>query len=125
MRRGKRLLILGYLFNFILMLVAAAISFKSETAKSFLISIAAAYMLTTLNSFAGIISINFGYKREEKSSINFILGSMIIRLFIMLIVVFLCLKFLEISDINFIFSIFFFYIFYLFIEILYLYFEKI
>jgi hypothetical protein len=125
MRKGKKLLILGYLFNFILMLTAAVFSFLSETGKSFLISVAVAYILTSLNSFAGIISINSGYKKEEKSSINFILGSMIIRLFIMLIAVFLCLKFLEISDINFIFSIFFFYIFYLFIEILYLYFEKI
>lgn len=125
MKKGKKLLISGFFICFVLIAAIAISFFASLVEKSFFISVGIAYLLTTINSFAGFRIIKAGYKRPAESSIKIILSGMIIRLFLMLIAVFFCLKFLEISEISFIFSILFFYIFYQIIEILYLHFEKI
>lgn len=125
MKKGKKLLISGFFICFALIAAIAISFFASLVEKSFFISVGTAYLLTTINSFAGFRIIEAGYKRPAESSIKIILSGMIIRLFLILIAVFFCLKFLEISEISFIFSILFFYIFYQIIEILYLYFEKI
>ncbi len=125
MNKGKKLLTYGFIIGFIFILIIALGFFFSFIGKTFFISAGAAYIITTLNTFAGYKIIKLGYKKGETASIKIILGGIVIRLFLMLIAVFLCLKFLEISDISFIFSIFSFYIFYLVIEILFLNFIKI
>ena len=125
MSKGRKFLIYGFVISLIFMFLISLGFFLSITSKAFFFSAGAAYILTTLNTFAGYKIINFGYKKGETASIKIILGGMLIRLFLMLIAVFLYLKFLEISDISFIFSIFSFYIYYLIIEILFLNFEKV
>jgi len=83
-------------------------------------SIFSAGLITTLNFSFGILSIKIGISKSAKVFIMAFLGGMVIRLFLMLVLVFICLKFLDLSGNNFIFSILFFYVFYLISEILYL-----
>jgi hypothetical protein len=65
-----------------------------------------------------------GLKRGDKSFIRNVLGAISVRLFSTLVLVYICLHFLELNQNNFIFSTFIFYFFYLFIEIFYLNFRK-
>lgn len=65
-----------------------------------------------------------GLIRSDKSFIRNVLGAISIRLFITLILVFICLIFLELNQNTFIFSILIFYFFYLIIEIFYLNFRN-
>ena len=77
----------------------------------------------------GVVFIGFVYElllvkkglvKSDKSFIRNTLGAMSIRLFSTVIMVFICLVFLELNQNNFIFSILIFYFFYLIIEIIYL-----
>jgi hypothetical protein len=77
----------------------------------------------------GVIFIGFVYElllvkkglvKSDKSFIRNTLGAMLIRLFSTVIMVIICLVFLELNQNNFIFSILIFYFFYLIIEIIYL-----
>lgn len=81
-------------------------------------SILASALITTGNFIAGYFSIQSSIKKSPDSFIKIFLGVLIIRLFGMLLLVFICLKFLELNGNSFIFSILFFYVFYLIIEIL-------
>jgi hypothetical protein len=78
--------------------------------------------------FAGfvfeLLLIKRGLVRGDKSFIRNVLGAMSVRLFTTLILVYICLSFLEFNQNNFIFSTFIFYFFYLLIEIFYLNFRK-
>jgi hypothetical protein len=65
-----------------------------------------------------------GLYKGSKSFIRNILGAITIRIFSTLILVYICLHFLELNQNNFIFSIFFFYIIYLINEIFYLNFRS-
>lgn len=76
-------------------------------------------IITTFNFILGVLSIKFGIKKSVKGFSLLFLGGMILRLFLMLIAVFICLKFLELKGNSFIFSVFIFYFFYLIIEIFY------
>ncbi len=77
----------------------------------------------------GIVFIGFVYElllikrglvKSDKSFIRNALGAMSLRLLSTVIMVFICLVFLELNQNNFIFSILIFYFFYLIIEIIYL-----
>ena len=74
--------------------------------------------------FAGfvieLLFIRRGLSASDKLFIRNVLGAISIRLFLTVILISICLLFLELSRNNFIFSIFIFYIFYLIIEIFYL-----
>ncbi len=81
----------------------------------------------------GVVFIGFVYElllvkrglvKNDKSFIRNTLGAMSVRLFSTIILVFICLVFLELNQNNFIFSILIFYFFYLFIEIVYLNFRS-
>lgn len=71
-----------------------------------------------------LLLIKRGLMRGDKSFIRNVLGAISVRLFSTLILVYICLSFLELNQNNFIFSIFIFYFFYLLIEIFYLNFRK-
>ncbi len=86
----------------------------------FLMSVFTAFCIITLNFILTIVSIKLGDRGAGKSFINFYLGGMLVRFFLMILMVLISLKFLDISRNSFIFSILIFYIFYLIIEIIYL-----
>ncbi len=76
-------------------------------------------IITTTNFILGVLSIKFGVKKSDKGFLILFLGGMVLRLFLMLNSVFVCLKFLELKGNSFIFSVFIFYFFYLIIEFFY------
>ena len=81
-------------------------------------------VITYLNFLFGYTLMKFSYGKSDTIFLILIFGGMVIRLFMVLLLVLISLKFLDIKTGVFIFVIFFFYVFYLFIEILYLYREK-
>ena len=83
-------------------------------------SVIYAGVITTLNFSLGMFSIKIGLKKSPKEFMLIFLGGMVFRLFLMISLVFICIKFLEFSRNSYIFLILFFYVFYLIIEILYL-----
>jgi hypothetical protein len=90
----------------------------------FLKSFILAGVITYLNFVSGYFFMKFSYGKSDTIFLIMIFGGMLLRLFMILLLVLISLKFLEIKTGVFIFVIFFFYVFYLFIEILYLYKEK-
>ena len=88
------------------------------------ISVLLALIITTLNFFAGYLSAKISLSKNEKTFIKIVFGSMVIRMFLMLIIILITLVFLDINRNSFIFSIFIFYIFYLLIEVFYLNYRK-
>ena len=106
------LLILIILIIFVILLITGYVS------EIIFLSILVSAFITSLNFIVGYLSIKFALGKSVDSFIKILIGVMILRLFGMLISVFICLKFLELNGNSFIFSILFFYIFYLIIEIL-------
>ncbi len=116
----RKILFYSYTIAFVLFAGNVLLYYSSNISSKTFSSITAAFLITTANSVLGMFSIHFGMSKSAKIFILSFLGGMIARLFLMLAAVFICLKFLQISQNSFIFSILFFYVFYLFIEILYL-----
>jgi len=87
-------------------------------------SIILALTLTSVNFFLGLAFIGFGIEKSANIFLKSILGGMILRLFIILGLVVISLKFLQINQNSFIFSVLFFYFFYLIVEIFYLNYRK-
>ena len=83
-----------------------------------------AVLITTFNFVLGVLSIKLSYKKSTKKFLIIFLGGMVFRLLVMLIAVFICLKFLDLRGNSFIFSVFFLYIFYQIIEILYVIYQN-
>ncbi len=92
------------------------------------LNIFTAWMTGWIVVFIGFVSelllVKRGLVRSAKSFIRNTLGAMSLRLFSTLIMVFICLVFLELNQNTFIFSILIFYFFYLIIEIIYLNFRS-
>lgn len=108
-------------FILLLFIIILTVLFQTDIVSGNLFySILASAIITTLNFIAGYFSIQFSMEKSPDSFIKIFFGVLILRLFGMLILVFICLKFLELNGNSFIFSILFFYVFYLIIEILYL-----
>ncbi len=83
-----------------------------------------AAFITTFNFLLGVLSIKLGFKKSMKTFLILFLGGMVFRVLLILIAVFICLKFLDLRGNNFIFSIFFFYVFYQIIEIFYVIYQN-
>jgi len=115
----KMTLFIVFIFTSILLLYQVNI-ISFDFLKPFII----AGVITYLNFVSGYLFLKFSYNKSDSIFLIIILGGMLLRLFLMLLVVFISLKFLDIKTSVFIFVIFFFYVFYLFSEILYLYKEK-
>ena len=113
---GKSLIII--FIPFLILVFIYSFSFVSET---FFISVITGGVLSTFNFLLGILAIKIGLKPSGDLFFKAVIGGMILRLFLVLVLVFISLKFLNINENSFIFSILFFYILYLIIEIIYLY----
>jgi hypothetical protein len=115
----KMSLFIGLIFISILLLYQIKI-ISFDFLKSFIL----AGFITYLNFLLGYFFLVFSKGKSDTIFLIMIMGGMILRLFTMLLMVLISLKFLDIKTGVFIFVIFFFYVFYLLIEILYLYKEK-
>jgi hypothetical protein len=120
----------GFLFKsltivLLLFMILLSAYFFSIVSKIFFISVLFAWIITTFNFSLGVISVKISLNKSQNSFFKIILGGVTVRLFLMLITVYISLKFLDISQNSFIFSILFFYILYLMIEVIYLYMKKI
>ena len=80
--------------------------------------------ITYLNFALGFLSFSLAFGKSANIFLIVVFGGMVLRLFMMVIMVFISLKFLDIRVGVFIFVILFFYIFYLIIEIFYLFMKK-
>lgn len=112
-------LFIGLIFISILLLYQIKI-ISFDFLKSFIL----AGFITYLNFLLGYFFLAFSKGKSDTIFLIMIMGGMLLRLFFMLLLVLISLKFLDIRTGVFIFVIFFFYVFYLLIEILYLYKEK-
>ena len=81
-------------------------------------------LLAFINFLLGILFIHLGINKPDNLFLQSLFAGVITRLIILLISVFLTLKFLEINDFNYIFSLLLFYIFYIIIEVFYLILRK-
>jgi hypothetical protein len=117
---GKSLVITFVLF--LILIVTYSFSFVSEI---FFKSAVVGWAISTFNFLLGFFAIKIGLKSSRDVFFKAILGGMVLRLFLVLLLVFISLKFLNINENSFIFFILFFYILYLSIEIIYLYMKKI
>ena len=115
----KMTLFIGFIFASILFLNQISI-ISFDFLKSFII----AGVITYLNFVSGYLFLKFSQNKSDNIFLILILGGMLLRLFMILLLVFISLKFLDIKTGVFIFVIFFFYVFYLLIEILHLFRDK-
>lgn len=115
----KMSLFIGLIFISILLLYQIKI-ISFDFLKSFIL----AGFITYLNFLLGYFFLVFSKGKSDTIFLIMIMGGMLLRLFFMLLLVLISLKFLDIRTGVFIFVIFFFYVFYLLVEILYLYKEK-
>jgi hypothetical protein len=115
----KMSLFIGLIFISILLLYQINI-ISFDFLKSFIL----AGFITYLNFLLGYFFLVFSKGKSDTIFLIMIMGGMLLRLFFMLLLVLISLKFLDIRTGVFIFVIFFFYVFYLLVEILYLYKEK-
>lgn len=120
MIKTKKIFLLVLIFVFFVLICNTILFFADIFSFPQFFSVFLALGITTLNFIAGTISIKISLKKKEEGFIKIVYGSMIIRLFSMLLIVLLSLLFLDIYTNSFIFSIFIFYIFYLIVEIYYL-----
>src|SRR5690606_27664571 len=101
-------------------LITLALYFAEILNYSQFVSVFLGLVITTLNFLAGFLSARISLTKNENTFIKIVFGSMVIRLFLMLIIILITLLFLDINRNSFIFSIFIFYIFYLLVEVFYL-----
>lgn|SRR5574338_245370 len=110
--------------TFIIPLLITAAHFAGYIARPFFISTIIGWMIIFIGFVFEIWLIKRGLGGSDKSFIRNVLGAISIRLFATLILVLICLVFLELNRNNFIFSILIFYFIYLIIEVFYLNFRK-
>ena len=117
---STKVIIISVIFIFISILFIYIL--KANQTISNLVSYSAfwALLITSINYGLGMISIKIGINRNYKVFMISFFGGMLIRLILLILLVFIGLKFLEISKNIFIFLILFFYISYLISEISYL-----
>jgi hypothetical protein len=89
------------------------------------ISILIGCVIPTVNIIIGILLVKKLYKADYTAFVKGLIGGMTARLLSILLIVFVVVKFLDISRNNFIFSLLFFYFFYLIIEVFYINLRKI
>ncbi len=114
-------------------LTASSLVFPLGLILMYIFSIFSVNIFTAWITGWGVVFIGFVYElllvkkglvKSDKSFIRNTLGAMSVRLFSTVVMVFICLVFLELNQNNFIFSILIFYFFYLIIEIIYLNFRS-
>ena len=124
MNKAEKFLGKSLIIPFILFLILILIYSFSFVSEIFFASVAVGGAISTFNFLLGLAAIKIGLKSSGDTFIKVFWGGMLLRLFLMLALVFISLKFLNINENSFIFSILFFYILYLIFEIIYLNMKK-
>ena len=96
--------------------VIILINFKILEA-NFGYSVLAGITITTLNFLLFVAAYAYSIKKTNKIFIIFTLGGMGVRLLLILLMVFISIKFLKVALLGFIFALFIWYIFFLIFEI--------
>ncbi len=105
-------------------LVLAVIYFLAVIPAEVLTAWLMGWLIVFIGFVFELLLLKRGLTASDKSFVRNVLGAISIRLFTTLIMVFICLVFLELRQNNFIFSTLIFYFFYLIIEIFYLNFRN-
>jgi hypothetical protein len=116
MKKIYKQIVLVYIFVYLFIFL---FYFLNTLTQNFLISTFPAGILNLLNSIAAIYAFQRGFNRSNNVFLIYILGGMLIRLLVMLILVFLTLKYLNIDKLGFIFTLFIIYFINLILEINY------
>ncbi len=83
-------------------------------------SIVIGWLIVFVNIVIGLIAFNLSKDKENKSFLKIYFGGMIIRLLLLLMIIFITLKFIGINPISFLFSLFIFYVINQIIELRYI-----
>ncbi len=112
-KKAKMALIISVIAIMILSLLILANSLNIELGKSIIIAI----VISVLNFLLFLGSFDYSIGKSNKIFLIFIIGGMGIRLFLMLVAVFVSIKFLKVDLVGFIFGFFIWYVFLLIYEI--------
>jgi len=74
-------------------------------------------LVSSINFILGILSFRFGLEKSDKIFLIVVFGGLIVRLFLVIILILIALKWLFVSLNSFIFTTFIFYFYYLIVEI--------
>lgn len=80
-------------------------------------SILYGFIISTINIILGIFAIDYGLEKSDKIFLITVFGGLLFRLFIVLSLILLTLKFLFVTLNSFIFTTFIFYFYYLIVEV--------
>lgn len=120
MNKASRFFRLGLIIQALMLLVVVVLYLLGFIGGIDFFSIMVAAGISLINFLVGIIFFRIGIIRSNSVFLVSILGGILIRLFLTLLAVLMCLLFLELKPLSFIFSILFFYFLHLSIEIIYL-----
>lgn len=104
------------IFNFLPFLLSLLIFSEIEIKKS----IFWGWLVVFTNIGIGLIAFEISKKLEDKHFLKVYLGGMVIRMFMLLSLIFIILKYIGINPIGFLFSLFIFYFINQFIELKYI-----
>lgn len=119
-KNEKQLLIFCVMVTVLPLLFVIILYFSSLLSEIIFKSILLGSFISIINFSLGLMLIKFSINKSQKIFLVSLWGGMLFRLIFGLLLVLICLIFLEINTYGFIFSILFFYVFYLLIEIFYL-----
>ena len=120
MKSASRFFLYSSLFLSFCVLIPFVLYGIQAIDKLIFLSIIIGAAIIFINFLLGIWFFKIGFKRSQSIFLISILGGLVIRLFLTLTSVLMCLLFLELNRLSFIFSIFIFYFLHLTIEIIYL-----
>lgn len=94
--------------------------FHQKDSSNLFFSLFYGYLFPTFNFVLGVLAIHFGFEKSDKLFLIIVFGGLVARLFLMLGLILMALKFLFVSLNSFIFTTFIFYFYYLLVEIFFL-----
>ena len=103
----------------VIMLLAALIYMLAAGKNDWRGAIFTSFIINFLNVYAGALILVRNRELEPKKFINVVLGSMVLRMFINLLLIFLCLQVFKFDRLVFVISFFAFYIVLLVLEIMF------
>jgi len=117
---SRKIIIITILFVLFCTLLIFVLSYLNYVSSVIAYTGYIAILFTTINYSLGMLSIKIGFNKDFNIFMLSFYGGILVRIILLLILVFIALKFLDISRNIFIFLVLFFYILYLISEIIYL-----
>ncbi len=115
--KKNKILLLFYIIPTIFFLLILTLFLTDKINPEFFFSLFYGFIFPTINFILGIISINYGFEKDDKMFLIIVFGGLVLRMIIMLVLIITTLKFLFVSLNSFIFTTFIFYFYYLIVEI--------